>query len=454
MEPIGDAIKRITEVTSMTKKNISPIKEQKSVPDKKCPICGGVGYVRRDRPIDDPDFGKLEICECQLVKQRQASEARLFQISNLDAYANMVFDTFNLHGLGNNMQTNTTLEVAFNTAQNYSHKLNGWLLIMGDFGCGKTHLAAAVANEVISHNVATLFLTVPDLLDWLRYTYSSKETSYEERFEEIRNIRFLVLDDLGTQNATPWAREKLFQIINFRYIHQLPTVITTNLDMSQIEDRVSSRLQDRNLVIKLQIDAPDFRNPLGGNEVSPIAAITQISSHRTFESFSTRASENLRTDERKSLEEAFYAAQKFADNPKGWLVFKGGLATGKTHLAAAISHYRAAMGDEPIFTVVPDLLDHLRATFSPTSSVSYDSIFNQVRTAKLLILDDLGTQNATPWAKEKLYQIINYRYESGMPTIITTSEHSKDIDPRILSRMNDKRISRIIPIIVPPYQAS
>jgi len=91
--------------------------------------------------------------------------------------------------------------------------------------------------------------------------------------------------------------------------------------------------------------------------------------------------------------------------------------------------------------------------FSPTSTVSYDSIFNQVRTAKLLILDDLGTQNATPWAKEKLYQIINYRYESGMPTIITTSEHSKDIDPRILSRMNDKRISRIIPIIVPPYQA-
>jgi len=73
--------------------------------------------------------------------------------------------------------------------------------------------------------------------------------------------------------------------------------------------------------------------------------------------------------------------------------------------------------------------------------------------AKLLVLDDLGTQNATPWAREKLYQIINYRYESGMPTIITTSEHSKDIDPRILSRMNDKRISRIIPIIVPPYQA-
>jgi len=452
MEPIGDAIKRITEATSMTKKTKTNPEKTNTPREKVCPICGGVGYVRRDRPIDDPDFGKLEVCECQLHKKRQASEERLFQISNLGAYTNMTFDSFDMHGLDSRNQANTTLEVAYNTAQNYSHKLNGWLLIMGDFGCGKTHLAAAIANEVITHNVETLFLTVPDLLDWLRFTYSSKETSYEERFEEIRNIRFLVLDDLGTQNATPWAREKLFQIINYRYIHKLPTVITTNLAMSQIEDRVSSRLQDRNLVIKLQIDAPDYRNPLGIDEVSPISSITQISSHRTFENFSTRASENLRKDERKSLEVAFYAAQKFADDPKGWLVFKGGLATGKTHLAAAISHYRSAMGDEPIFTVVPDLLDHLRATFSPTSTVSYDSIFNQVRTAKLLILDDLGTQNATPWAKEKLYQIINFRYESGMPTIITTSEHSKDIDPRILSRMSDTRISRIIPIIVPPYQ--
>jgi len=437
----------------MTKKNDNSTNEAKSPEKNGCPICGGIGYVRRDRPIDHPEFGVIEVCECQLAKKRQASETRLFQISNLDAYGKMVFDNFDMHGLDGRKQTNTTLEVAFNTAQNYSHKLNGWLLIMGDFGCGKTHLAAAIANEVVAHNVETLFLTVPDLLDWLRFTYSSKETTYEERFEEIRNIRFLVLDDLGTQNATPWAREKLFQIINFRYIHKLPTVITTNLDMTQIEDRISSRLQDRNLVIKLQIDAPDYRNPLGAEDVSPISSITQISSHRTFENFSIRADENLRQDEKKSLEEAFYAAQKFADNPTGWLIFKGGLATGKTHLAAAVSHYRAAMGDEPIFTVVPDLLDHLRATFSPTSTVSYDSIFNQVRSAKLLVLDDLGTQNATPWAREKLYQIINYRYESGMPTIITTSEHSKDIDPRILSRMNDKRISRIIPIIVPPYQA-
>ena len=432
------------EKSDITKKN-KPGKE------KVCKICGGYGYVRRERSIDDPDFGTLEVCECQRSEKQKVINQRLYQISNLGAYKAMTFDTFNIKGIKGNRDTNSTLEFAFNTSQSYAQHLNGWLLLMGGFGCGKTHLAAAIANEVISLGIETLFLTVPDLLDWLRYTYSSSETTYEQRFEEIRKINFLILDDLGTHNATDWAREKLFQIINYRYIHKLPTVITTNLNMAQIEDRVSSRLQDHELVAKIIIAAQDFRNPTIDSGITPISSLTQISDHRTFENFSTRKSENLLSDERQSIEKAFYATQKFADKPEGWLVVMGSYGTGKTHLAAAISHYRAALGDDPIFTVVPDLLDHLRATFSPTSTVSYDSIFNQIRTAKLLILDDLGTQNATPWAREKLYQVLNYRYETKLPTVITTSATLKEIDPRIRSRMMDERVCQIYKIIAPPY---
>jgi len=429
---------------------------KKDKPDRDvCPICRGIGYVRRERPIDDPEFGLLEICECQKKQKSRADTMRLLEISNLDAYKGMTFESFKTEGVDTGGEINKTLEVAYNTSQNFAHHLNGWLLLMGGFGCGKTHLAAAIANEVVSLGVETLFLTVPDLLDWLRFTFTSdSDTTYEKRFEEIRNIRFLVLDDLGTQNTTDWAREKLFQIINYRYIHKLPTVITTNLNLTQIDDRISSRLQDRALVIKVQIDASDFRNPLYEGEISPISSLSQISGHRTFEEFTTRKSEKLPADERSSIETAFYAAQKYADKPEGWLVLMGMFGTGKTHLAAAISHYRAAMGDEPIFTVVPDLLDHLRATFSPTSSVSYDSVFNQVRNARLLILDDLGTQSATPWAREKLYQILNYRYESRLPTVITTSADLKEIDPRIRSRMLDERVCQIYKIIVPPYRGT
>jgi len=130
----------------------------------------------------------------------------------------------------------------------------------------------------------------------------------------------------------------------------------------------------------------------------------------------------------------------------------GTYGTGKTHLAAAIAKYRQAAGDDPIFTVVPDLLDHLRATFNPNSPVSYDSVFNQVRNARLLILDDLGTQNTTPWAREKLFQILNFRYETKAPTVITTSVKLENMDPRIKSRMLDARVCKIYVLEVPPFE--
>ncbi len=437
------------EKSDSTKKNMTGKKPKSDV----CPICGGIGFVRRDLPIDDPNFGTLEVCQCQKEEFQRASMQRLYSVSNLDAFKEMTFDNFNINGFNDNKEINKTLEVAYSTAKNYAHHLNGWLLLMGSYGCGKTHLAAAIANQVVSLGVETLFLTVPDLLDWLRYSFGSNETSYESRFEEIKNIRFLVLDDLGTQNATAWAREKLFQIINHRYTHKLPTVITTNIGLNEIDDRVSSRLQDRELVIKIQIDAPDYRNPLMDANASPISSLAHISNHRTFDKFSARKTERLPHDEQNSLDQAFLAAQHFAEKPKGWLVFMGTFGTGKTHLAAAIGHYQAALGKEPIFTVVPDLLDHLRATFNPVSTTSYDSIFSQIRTAGLLILDDLGTQSATPWAREKLYQILNYRYETRLPTVITTSSTLDELDPRIRSRMLDERVCKVYKIIVPSYKS-
>ncbi len=102
--------------------------------------------------------------------------------------------------------------------------------------------------------------------------------------------------------------------------------------------------------------------------------------------------------------------------------------------------------------VVPDLLDHLRATFSPHSQISYDKRFEEVRTAPLLILDDLGTESATPWAREKLYQIINYRYNARLPTVITTATPIEELDPRLATRMLD--VSRCTPfaILAPSYR--
>ncbi|RLC94193.1 MAG: DNA replication protein DnaC, partial [Chloroflexi bacterium] len=112
------------------------------------------------------------------------------------------------------------------------------------------------------------------------------------------------------------------------------------------------------------------------------------------------------------------AAVSFAQDPQGWLVFVGPSGCGKTHLAAAIANQLLSRGIPAFFVGVPDLLDHLRSTFGPNSAITYDELSEQVRSSPVLILDDLGTQAATPWAQEKLFQIINHRFEARLPTVV------------------------------------
>lgn len=440
----------------MTKhqKNEEPIRQARMPGDPDCPICGGIGYLRRELPINHPDFGKIVPCSCRSEAITQSARSRLFRMSSLEALNELRFENFEKRGrVGLGQLQGDSIENGFNQALNFAQNREGWLLLMGRYGCGKTHLAAAIANHVIEEDISTIFLTVPDLLDWLRYAYSSSgmEISFEERFEEIREIPLLILDDFGTQNATAWAQEKIFQIMNHRYVNHLPTVVTSNNPITDFEGRIRSRLQDPNLVTVVKILAPDYRNPTddtGHPELSTLA----LHSRQTFGNFSLRQHEKILAESLRDLKDAFEAARNFAEHPKGWLLLTGPYGSGKTHLAAAIGNYQAGLGFPPLMVSVPDLLDHLRATFSPNSAVSLDRRFEEIRTARLLILDDLGTQSATPWAREKLYQLFNHRYNAELPTVITTSSTPEELDPRLYSRMQDNRICNVLILPVPAYR--
>jgi DNA replication protein DnaC len=113
-----------------------------------------------------------------------------------------------------------------------------------------------------------------------------------------------------------------------------------------------------------------------------------------------------------------------------------------------------AIGQPALFVVVPDLLDHLRATFSPGSHARFDQRFEEVKTAPLLVLDDLGTESASPWAREKLYQLFNYRYNTRLPTVITMAQQVDEVDPRLRTRMLDLRRCTVFGIIAPSYRGS
>ncbi|GAH08202.1 unnamed protein product, partial [marine sediment metagenome] len=229
---------------------------------------------------------------------------------------------------------------------------------------------------------------------------------------------------------------------------ELPTVIVTIVPIEQLEDRIHSRLTDPNLchiyVVEEKQASLESLEYSWGPEF-------ELQKSMTFDKFDWRRV-NLLPEKRENLEEVFRLAFDFAKSPDGWLVLQGVNGCGKTHLAAAIANYRYQASKPALFVVVPDFLDHLRSTFSPESKVSYDQLFERVKTAPLLILDDFGEQTTTPWAQEKLYQVINYRYNARLPTVITTRCSLDEIDSPISSRLADPKISMVWNIIVPDYR--
>jgi DNA replication protein DnaC len=414
----------------------------------KTPICHGLGVMRYDVPLGDPRFGKLFRCPNNPVDSDTERQEKLRKISNLSAFGAKTFANFNTD-LRLTPPQQMSLEMAFKVAMDFAQNPDGWLLLEGTYGCGKTHLAAAVGNARLEQGDMVLFVTAPDLLDHLRSAYGpSSEIGYDETFDRVRNAPLLILDDLGVENPSQWAQEKLFQLFNYRYSHRIPTVITTNTDLDKLDDRIRSRLLDVNLMRRVKIDAPDYRSSVQ-NERDQLLSNLAYYGDMTFETFDPIS--KLAQDEQKNLQDALNVALDYARNPRGWLVLMGTYGCGKTHLAAAIAHYRQEQGLNVMFITTPDLLDYLRVTYNPGSNVNFDQRFQAVRNAPLLVLDDLGVESASPWAREKLFQIIDHRYVTQLPTIITTAKEIEDINARIISRILDERRCTIFAITGPGY---
>jgi len=435
-----------------TSSNDNDLDDNPGIGKPDCPHCGGLGYVVADVAPTHPSFGRAVPCTCRAQEREMERLDRLQELSQLGALQACTFESFlpSGHGLTETKQLN--LKIAFDRALAYAKEMEGWLIFKGGYGCGKTHLAAAIANYRINLGHPVLFINTPDLLDHLRAAYSPHaETGYDTRFDQVRNAPLLILDDLGTQSNTDWAQEKLYQIFNYRYNARLPTVVTTNEELEAIDIRVRSRMVDPSLTQIIHIAAPDFRLAGVDQGQSDLSSLN-VHLDKSFENFDLRERELPRADA-DNLRRAFDVAVDFAQNPSDWLVFNSiSYGNGKTHLAAAIANYVTNEGEPVLFIVVPDLLDHLRATFNPASGMRLDKRFDEVKTASLLILDDLGTESATAWAREKLYQLFNHRYNARLPTVITTARSIDELDPRLATRMLDGSRCTFFVLEVPSYR--
>ncbi|NLN84015.1 MAG: ATP-binding protein [Firmicutes bacterium] len=116
------------------------------------------------------------------------------------------------------------------------------LYIFGGAGVGKTHLVSAIANDLIEAGIVPLYLMVADLLDEIRRGFESDQgrENADLLIEQARGTRVLILDDIGAERSTDWSVEKLFQIVNERYLNQAPIVFTSNYDLYDLEDRMGA----------------------------------------------------------------------------------------------------------------------------------------------------------------------------------------------------------------------
>lgn len=149
------------------------------------------------------------------------------------------------------------------------------LMLIGPYGCGKTHLAAAILHRCAEDGTPGMFVVAPDLLAQIRSSYRTGDGRADEIVDAAKNTPLLVLDDLGAEKASPWVQEQLYMLINHRYEHMLPTVITTNNDGAELEAELGRRTLSRlaEMTVPIKIKAGDYRMKLAGQAMRAAQAV-------------------------------------------------------------------------------------------------------------------------------------------------------------------------------------
>src|SRR5574343_979723 len=234
------------------------------------------GTGHKDKDNDPNGFFFVRYCPCRkrefegflkreeeyAARQKQESINSLFRASEMgERFQERTFENF---VKSKNPQV---YELAKEYAENftaYAKKGEG-LFFSGEAGVGKTHLAGAIAQYLITKKYNTvIMLTLIEILGKIKETFKDKSKSEADITTPLKTCDLLIIDDFGQAQtfAKDWRNEKVFEIINYRYEHKKPIIITTNNVFDDIACIYNKAIHSRliEICISVQVFGSDYRD--------------------------------------------------------------------------------------------------------------------------------------------------------------------------------------------------
>ena len=220
----------VTQTKQPARVQLAPAKAWGLSPLPHCPICHDMKFII---PVANGVSGRAVPCRCYEDVLAAQREQALWRNGRLPpVLQRMTFQNF--------VAASRNQSIALAHCREFARNPQGWLLLAGKSGSGKTHLAAAVANARLVQQQPVSFANTADLLDVIRSAYDSH--TYDETFRAICEAPLLILEDLGHENRTPWSQEKLYQLLSYRSLHQLALLATTSHEVARLDGRIAGQI--------------------------------------------------------------------------------------------------------------------------------------------------------------------------------------------------------------------
>jgi len=208
-----------------------------------CPKCGGSGWIIVERA----EVSGAEPCGCRAEGRASRLEERA-QIPSL--YRNASFENFNITG----QDLRAAVLAVKKYADDFPNETRPGLLLIGEPGTGKTHLAVSALRRIIEKGFECLFCDYQNLLDRIRSGYDAASHSADrEAYRVALDSEVLLLDDLGAHRVTDWVEDTITAIVTYRCNNRKPLIATTNLP----EPEAGSATIQRSA-----LDKPEYRRTL------------------------------------------------------------------------------------------------------------------------------------------------------------------------------------------------